>query len=111
VGFGEYGGRSLEELFGKSERGLGCNVGKRTNLKRDDGNGDTSTIPFSNFSFLPGRTLAEIMPTRASPTILYSFDASSPKPKNAKRMKEDTGIAHQNNNASLRDCELITIQM
>ena len=46
----------------------------------------------------------------ASPNLLYSFNASSPKLKKIKGMTEDTGISHQNRNVSLRNRGLIDIQ-
>ena len=78
--------------------GLDLCVGKRTNLKLGDGN-----VPFPNFSLLFGRTPDGIVLMMASPVLLYSLNAPSPKPKNIKEMTEDTGIAHQNSNLSLRD--------
>jgi len=63
-------------------------------FKLDGGNGGMGCIPFRNILF-------GIMLMTASPALLYSFSASWPKLKNIKKMTEDTGIAHQNNNVSL----------
>ena len=84
---------------------------RKTNLRTDDGNGDVINLPPS-LSFLSGRTLDGIITfITALPTLLYSFEASSPKPRNMKTMMDDTGIAHQNNNVSLRDSRLIKSQI
>jgi hypothetical protein len=74
-------------------RDLDRNVGKRTNLKPDD-NGDVSNIPFPKL-FTPPQDSRRITLLMALPTLLYSLNASSPNPKNIKRMTEDMGIAHQ----------------
>jgi len=72
-------------------------------FKLDGGNGGMGRIPLRIILF--GITLMT-----APPALLYSFNASLPKLKNIKKMMEDTGIVHQNNNVSLWDRGLIDIQ-
>ena len=100
-------------MLEKRVRWVGYDIGKKkqnTNLEPDDGSGNTKDIPFPNFSFLFGRNLDGIICMMAMPALPYSRNASSPKPKNIKKMIEDTGAPHQNNNARLRDCAVIKIQ-
>lgn len=92
----------------EGETGRTVTSKNETNLELE--NGDASNISFLKFSFLSGRTLNGVMFMIALPTLLYSAEASSPKPRNMKKMTEDTGMDHQDSNARLRDRELIKIQ-
>jgi len=76
----------------------------------ESGNGDASDTPFLEFLSLPGRALGWTMLTTAFPAFLYSFNASSPKPRNAKKMMEDTDMAHQDSKARLRNCGPTDVQ-
>ena len=82
---------------------------EKTNLEL--GEGDASDIHFPDFSFLFGRTLGVITFMIAFPALLYSLNASSPKPRNTKKITEDTGMAHQDSNTRLRDRGLINVQI
>ena len=46
----------------------------------------------------------------AMQALQCSRNASSPKPKNTKKMMEDTGAPYQNDNVRMRDCAVIKIQ-